>query len=322
VRPLLRIPKQLNPVSVALYLQGLAYRASAEGGESRRAEASRCIALLGELASPGWRHPCWGYPFDWETRYGSIPATTPTIVATGIVTNALAVADDVLDLADARELILGAAGFVLEDLNRLEGPDGTFCWSYSPNDRQAVLNATLKGSRLLAQAHARGASSDLLEPAALSARFVVSHQRESGAWPYSVGDARAWADSFHTGYILECLLEYRRLSGDVTVAETLDRGWRYYRQHFFLDDMTPKYYDDRVGPVDATACAQAVITLSAFRDVVGAERAAARSISLLGRADGSVSYQRRGRLTVRIPYLRWSTAWMYCALARVSATRP
>jgi hypothetical protein len=320
VRPLLRVPKQLNPVSVALYLQGLAHRAQAEDSQVRSAEAARCVALLGELASPGWTHPCWGYPFDWETRYGPIRANTPTIVATGIVTNALAVADNVFDFARARELIVGAASFVLRDLNRVDGPDGSFCWSYSPHDRQAVLNATLKGSRLLAQASARGASTEVLEPAARSARFVMSHQQNSGAWPYSIGDARTWADNFHTGYVLECLREYRRLSGDSDVDEPVDRGWRYYRQSFFTHDMTPKYYDDRHGPVDATACAQAVITLCAFDDLEGAERAAARSVALLSCDDGSFSYRRRGRVAVRIPYLRWSTAWMYCALARVSAS--
>ena len=109
VRPILRIPKQLDPVSVALYLQGIAHRAQAERSQARSAEAARCVALLADLSSSGWRHPCWGYPFDWETRYGPIPANTPTIVATGIMTNALAVADDVFDLARARDLIVGAA---------------------------------------------------------------------------------------------------------------------------------------------------------------------------------------------------------------------
>src|SRR4051812_35805637 len=51
VRPLLGVPKQLNSVSVALYLQGLAHRAQAENSPERSAEAARCVALLAELAS-------------------------------------------------------------------------------------------------------------------------------------------------------------------------------------------------------------------------------------------------------------------------------
>jgi hypothetical protein len=320
VRPVLRIPKQLNPVTVALFLQALAHRAQAEGAANRprRAEAVELVGELGRLVSPGWSGACWGYPFDWEARYASLPAGTPTIVATGMVTNALAVADDVFDLPAARALIVSAADFVLHDLHQTLGDGGSLCWSYSPRDRQVVLNATLKGSRLLAQAHARGADAAVLEPAARSAAFVVDHQDASGAWPYAIGDARKWADNFHTGYVLECLREYQRLSADESVVDALDRGWRYYRERFFTTDLTPKYYDDEPLPVDATACAQAIITLCAFGDAAAGRAAADRSLELLAAPDGSFAYQRRRRFTVRIPYLRWSTAWMYCALARLS----
>lgn len=46
VRPVLRIPKQLNPVTVALCLQGLARRAKADsaGPSSRRPEAIELVA--------------------------------------------------------------------------------------------------------------------------------------------------------------------------------------------------------------------------------------------------------------------------------------
>lgn len=320
LRPMLRVPKQLNSVTVALFLQGLAHRAVAEGdAHSRRAEAAKHVALIAGLSSPGWSGACWGYPFDWEARYASIPAHTPTIVATGMVTNALAVADDVFGLPEARGLILSAADFVLNDLHRIEGPGRSFCWSYSPLDRQVVLNATLKGSRLLAQAHARGARQDTIAVAAGSARFVIEHQHVSGAWPYAIGDTRNWADHFHTGYVLECLSAYRELTADNSVTESLHRGWDYYRKQFFTDDMTPKYLDDRLLPVDATACAQAIITLCSFGDVNGARAAASQAVAKLAHPSGAFAYQRRGRYTVRIPYLRWSTAWMYCALARLSA---
>lgn len=320
VRPVLRVPKQLNPVTVALFLQGLAYRARAEGasGPDRRAEAAGLVACLERLISPGWSGACWGYPFDWEARYASLPAGTPTIVATGMVANALAVADDVFDLPEARRLILSASAFVLTDLHRTPGPGRSFCWSYSPLDRQVVLNATLKGSRLLAQAHARGADPAVLEPAACAAEFVLGRQDACGAWPYAVGDTRAWADNFHTGYVLECLREYRGLTGDEQVEYALDRGWSYYREHFFAADLTPKYLDDRLLPTDATACAQAILTLCAFGDAAAAAAVAERAVAALARSDGAFDYQRRRGHTVRIPYLRWSTAWMYCALARLS----
>ena len=224
-------------------------------------------------------------------------------------------------MEQAGELLLSAAEFVIRDLNRIEGGDGSFCWTYAPTSGQAVLNATLKGSRLLAQAHVLGGRDELLEAAARSVRFVVGHQLPSGSWPYSLRDPRA--DNFHTGYVLECLSAYRRHSGDSSADDALDRGWAYYWRSFFTEDLTPKYYDNHSEPLDATACAQAIITLCEFGDIHAASRVAEHSLRRLRLPDGSFAYQRRSDRTIRTPFLRWSTAWMYCALSRLErAARP
>jgi hypothetical protein len=319
LRPLLRITKQVNPVSLGLYVQGQALRAASDPASigMRRRQAVAAVRRLAELTSSGYSGSCWGYPFDWETRYGSIPANTPTVVATGMITNGLWHAYRHLEIQEAGDLLLSAARFVVEDLPRVAGKDGTFCWTYSPHSRQAVLNATLKGSRLLAQAHDLRRASELLGLASCSVRFVTERQLPSGAWAYSLSDARA--DNFHTGYVLECLRQYRHLSGDRSVEPGIFRGWAYYRGNFFTKDLIPKYYDSCIGPMDATACAQAIITLAEFGDVESAARVAQRSLDILGLPDGSFAYQRRGRRTIRTPFLRWSTAWMYCALSRLAA---
>lgn len=318
LRPLLRIPKQLNPVSIGLYLQGQAVRGQTDrtDRERRLDKARSAISRLAATVTPGYSGSCWGYPFDWETRYGSVPAGTPTVVATGMIANGLWKAHAGRRLDQAGELLLSAAEFVLNDLPRIEGGDGSFCWTYGPGSRQAVLNATLKGSRLLSQAYAIGGREELLDAAARSVRFVVARQLPSGAWPYSVSDART--DNFHTGYVLECLRAYRRHSGDRSADDAIDRGWAYYRTNFFADDLTPKYYDNRAEPLDATACAQAIITLCEFGDVAAASRVAEHALRRLGLSDGSFAYQQRRGRTVRIPFLRWSTAWMYCAMSRLA----
>ncbi len=317
LRPVLRIAKQINPVSIGLYVQGQAQRAASHPASTgaRRERAKVAVQRLAALVAPGYSGSCWGYPFDWETRYGSVPAGMPTVVATGMVANGLWKAHTLLGLEEAGELVLSAADFVLHDLNRIDGGENSFCWSYSPTSRHAVVNATLKGSRLLAQAHALGGPDELLQAAARSVRFALAHQLPSGAWPYSLADPRA--DNFHSGYVLECLSAYQRHHGDRSVDDALDRGWAYYRSRFFTEDLKPKYYDNRVEPLDATACAQAIITLCEFGDIEAASRVAQHALWLLRLPDGSFAYQRRGERTVRTPFLRWSTAWMYSALSRL-----
>ncbi len=316
LRPLLRVQRQLNPVSLGLYVHGQSQRALSDPAsiDARRVKAASAVRRLADLVPAGYAGSCWGYPFDWETRRGSVPAGTPTVVATGVIANGLWMAHTCLGIREAGELLVSAADFVTHDLDRSNGPRGSFCWSYSPRGGHGVINATLKGSRLLAQAYDLSGSAELLDEAARSVQFAIAHQRPSGKWPYSTRDPRA--DNFHTGYVLECLRTYGRLSGDPWAGPAVDRGWAYYRARFFTDDLSPKYFDERAGPLDATACAQAIITLSEFGDVDAAASVADRSLRLLGRPDGSFAYQRRGERVIRTPFLRWSTAWMYSGLSR------
>lgn len=330
LRPLLRTPKGLNPVTLGLYVQGLADLASAGLVETDEAasEAEGRVRQLSGSRTPGWSGSCWGYPFPWEGRRGAhrTPEGFPTVVATGMILNGLHRAWRELGLESARELVADGAGFVLEDLNRVAGDDRALCWSYSPADHQAVLNATMKATRLLAQAEDAGAGigPDGLAKAAASARFVARHQQDDGGWPYAVeGDPRSWRDHFHTAYILECFRTWRELTGNREFDDTIERGWKHYRRDFF-DGPIPKYWDNETKPLDPTAAAQALIALSQFGDAAFAEEVVAAVLPLLGNPDGSFRYRGRGERgrAGGIHYMRWSTAWMFAGLARVASTTP
>jgi hypothetical protein len=319
VRPLLRIPKGYNPVTLAFVLEGSAYRAQVDTdrAEPHRARALQCVMELARLRSPGYSGDCWGYPFDWEARYGRLPAATPTIVATGIVTNALFVAYRLLQLENAFEMCTSAARFVLEDLART-AEDSTFCWGYFPSDTQRVLNATMKGARLCAQIYSVSQDDAYLEPARQTAAYVARHQREDGSWPYAVGDPRQWADNFHTAYVLDAFDSYERCTGDGRFRTVRERGWRYYRRSFFLDEGIPRYHPEKAFPIDATACAQSLLTLCRFGDVETASRVADWTIRNMQCDDGHFAYQLRRRRLVHIPYMRWSSAYMYAGLSRLA----
>ncbi len=115
--------------------------------------------------------------------------------------------------------------------------------------------------------------------------------------------------------MLECLLDYRRLTGEHDFDAVARRGWRNYREQFFAEGVIPKYYDTRLHPIDATACAQSVITLSKFGDVATAVRVALWTIDRLQQDDGSFAYQVHRRYVNRITYVRWSVAWMLLGLS-------
>jgi hypothetical protein len=316
LRPLLRIEKGLNPVTLGLVLEGYA----ALGEERLHGEARSLVERLRALASPGYSGACWGYDFPWQSRNTLIPAYTPTVVATAFVTNGLFAAYERFGIDEAFELCASASAFVLRDLNRTPGPDESFCWSYSPLDTQAVLNATAKASRLCAQVWSVTGDQELAEAARSSVRFVALHQRADGAWPYAVADSRTWVDNFHTGYVLDALDEWRRRTAVRDVDGSIERGWHYYRANLFEADGVPRYYDNRRYPIDATACGQALLTLNRFDDGETARRLAQWIVSRFQRPDGAFRYRayRFGRNS--IPYMRWSTAWIFDGLARVLST--
>jgi hypothetical protein len=321
LRPLLRIPKGYNPVTVALVLEASAYRALAEPEHEHihRRRVSECIAELDRLRTGGFSGACWGYDFPWEARYGRLPAGTPTIVATGLVTNALFLAHTLFGEKDAFPLCESAVRFVLEDLPRLPGDDGTFCWGYFPGDDQRVLNATMKGARLCAQVYSVTKDESCLDAAAQTAEYVARRQRTDGSWPYAVGDRRKWVDNFHTAYVLDAFDAYERCTGDDRFTAVKERGWVSYRSSFFEDDRIPKYYANQLYPVDATACAQSLLTLCRFDDVRTASAVAAWAIHRMQCPGGHFAYQVRRRRTVRVPYMRWSSAYMYAGLSRLQA---
>jgi hypothetical protein len=315
---LLGIRKGYNPVTLALCLQAFASLARANPGrrEEYRAAMQPLLAEIVRLRSPGFADACWGYDFDWEARYARIPAFMPTVVATGFVTNAIFRAREFLDPGEVHGLLTSAVRFLRHDLNRIEGQDGEFCYSYSPSDRNVVLNATMKGARLLAQTWTLTGDGSMAEEARKTVRYVMRHQRPDGAWVYQLERATtAWVDNFHTGYVLDCLDEYMRLTGDTGPAPELERGVRYYLDRFFEAGEIPKYYDVRRDPVDATAAGQSLLTLVRFRELGRARAVALWMIAHMQDPRGFFYYQRRRGFTVRIPYMRWSNAWMLAGLA-------
>jgi hypothetical protein len=235
-----------------------------------------------------------------------------------MITNGLFSAYTLLGIEEAFHLCSSAADFVLRDLDRTVAPDGSFCWSYFPGDRKQVINATLKGARLCAQVHSVAPNEELRESARLTAKFAAQHQRADGAFPYAVEDPRSWVDNFHTGYVLVCLREYALRTGDYEFEAATQKGWNYYRDHFFESGRVPRYFDTSTYPIDITACAQSILTLSAFRAGVLRDAVCSWVVDNMQKPDGSFIYQIRKTHTNRISYMRWGTAWMLLALSRVA----
>ena len=317
IRPLLLVPKGYNPVTLGLSIQAYSYSILSEpkNGELYFQKITGLVNDLKGLAATGYSGACWGYDFDWQARNATIPAYQPSVVATGIITNALFVAYQITGHKESARLIGSAAKFVINDLQRTHHGEDAFCFSYSPFDSQQVFNASMKGARLLAQSYSISQNPEHKNLATKAVQFVMSHQKENGAWVYSLAREGGWIDNYHTGYILDCLHEYQKLTGNHQWSTQIKLGYSFYREHFISKEGEPKFYHNKIYPVDCTAAAQTILTTLKFDDVEIAEKTAKWMIKNMQKENGSFVFRKFNYYTVRTSYMRWSDAWMFAGLA-------
>jgi hypothetical protein len=331
LRPLGSVPPQKNSKGIALFVLASLSRyrrlKTAEAGK----EARELLDELLRMQIPGYSGAAWGYNFDWQSRNFFAPRGTPMIVPTAFAVRALLEAykafRDNQYLATARS----SCEFILKDLRRTvesEVKDGEVCFSYSPLDDTKVFNASLFAAETLAgvgalanESEFHGVAKDL---AIRSASYVVHRQNEDGSWAYGAGPGQQWIDNFHTAYVLLSLMKIMKSlsGGEIDLKPALERGYRFWRERFFLADGWPKYYHDTLYPADAHAAATAIITLVELQELDPqalplAETIAAWTIRNLRDSRGFFYYQRRRFYKVRTPFMRWTQAWMLYALARL-----
>ncbi len=321
LRPLLGIRKGHNPKAIGLFLWGYTklYALTQERRYLERVDY--LLGMLEQVRSKGYSGHCWGYNFDWQSWTFLRPKGTPTIVNTSFIGHALLDCYERTGRQKALDLALPIKDFILCDLHRTR-LDGTFCFSYTPVDTEAVHNANLLGASILARL-TRYCDDERLSLAALASMgYSMRHQRDDGSWCYAETDLQSWIDSFHTGFNLQALRYILEAGLGAQYQAAYRRGVQYYATHFFLPDGTPKYYHDRTYPIDIHAPAQAICFFSRegeeYRDLT--DTIAVWMLTNLYSGRGFF-YFRKGRLfSNRIPYMRWSQAWAFHALTERLST--
>lgn len=319
IRPLLGVQKGLNPKGLGLFLSGYCILNRLSNSHDISDIQVQLGAKLISNVSKGYSGACWGYNFDWQSKAFFQPESTPTVVATSFIGNAFLdfyeSSGDKTHLGIARS----ACDFILNDLYRTEDEKGNFAFSYSPLDKSVVYNATLLGSRLLARVYSFTGEENLIREAQKSVAYCCDRQSSDGSWRYGSANIHKWIDSFHTGFNLESIHDYERYSGDTSYHENLEKGFEFYLASFFTDTGLPKYYNESTYPIDLHSTAQLVSTLSKsgrFAENRGlVDKVVSWAIDNMQSEEGYFFYQKKRFITIRIPYMRWTQAWMFYALS-------
>ncbi|MGH9929789.1 MAG: hypothetical protein ACREA9_11265 [Pyrinomonadaceae bacterium] len=324
LRPLALVPRQKNAKGLALFaLAALAKFRLAKTIEAET-DARELLDDLWQARIQGYSGAAWGYHFSWQSRNFFAPQGTPTIVPTAFAARASIAAYQAF--ADDRflQMARSSCDFILNDLKRTVAGGDEACFSYSPSDNTRIFNASLLAAETLASVGALTGTAEFGDLAMNAARYVLRRQRTDGSWAYGAEPKQQWVDNFHTAYVLLSLARIGKsvVESGVEIKPALQRGYKFWRERFFLADGWPKYYHDRLYPADAHAAATAIITLLELRDLDSGARPLAETIATwtirnLRDADGFFYYQRRRFYTVHTPYMRWTQGWMLYALARL-----
>jgi hypothetical protein len=318
LRPLLLVPKTPNPKGIALFLSSLT-KLSKIGLVDGYKEIEVLADILLALRSPGKSYSCWGYNFDWQTRGKLIPKGSPNIICSTSAANALLDAYEQSRESLWLDIAVSAAGFILDVLFRRENGSQAF-FNYTPLERTKVHNANLLGAALLCRISLVTGREMFLKPALDAARYSVGKQHDDGSWDYGESPSQRWIDNFHTGFNLVALRRLKQYAGTIEFDAAIRRGLEFYRDHFLREDGAPRYFHNATYPIDIHSVAQSVITLVEFRDFAGENMPLAHSVLHWGlknmwNSRGFFNFRKLPHYTVRIPFMRWSQAWMLMALS-------
>jgi hypothetical protein len=329
LRRLFLIPKEFNAKGLGLFLSAYCDLYNLPENEQikigiSKVEVKNKIVLLAnkllEMKSKNYSGACWGYNFDWQARRLFLfPKNTPTVVATSFVASALMNAYEVTRNIQYLDVALSSANFIINDLGRTQKKEG-FLFSYSPLEgNNTVYNASLLGSKLLSLCYKYTNNKEYISLARESVLACCNEQKPDGSWLYGELSVQNWVDSFHTGYNLDAIKVYQECSDDMSFNENIELGFKYYVKNFFEKDGCPKYYNNRKYPIDIHCPAQLIMSLDSLNKFDENKQLASRviewSVNNMQDKEGFFYYQKRKGLSSKIPYMRWSQAFMFKAMS-------
>src|SRR4051794_18490894 len=233
IRRLYRRERSLIPKALAAF-GAASLRLRRLAGDERFAGLAR-DALTQLDADRRAGDAAWGYPWSVQTRWSFYAGGSPNVVVTTFAARALAEGADALGELRFRERAARAALWTLDELYLPE--HGYF--AYHPGSDTLIHNASLLGARVVHELVAEPRAAEgaaggperarAAEAVARAVERTLAAQRPDGSWPY--GEGMAFTDSFHTGFVLDCLCTLRGV--DPAIDHALARGAAYYAERFF-----------------------------------------------------------------------------------------
>jgi len=326
VRPLLRVRKSRNPKGIALFARAYfsLYQKTNEIEYLEKGES--LIRWLLDNPSPGCNKLCWGYNFVWQNTIFLQDKFEPNAVVSVFVGESLIHAYRVTQKKEYLNAACSVADFIVEDLPVLYDSKDELAIAYVLRKVDAIVlnNQVLAGAFLLKVWKHTGVGK-LLGIAQRQINYTVKRRTGYNAWYYTYprGKSPITHDNYHTGGILDGILEYYEETGDDRYMEVYWKGMDYYKRNLFEQNGAPRWMNNKKYPFDIHGAAQGILSFkkAAMHDpgyLSQAELISGWAIKTLFRKRTRDFSYRKGRyFKWNYSLMRWCNAWMARALAEL-----
>jgi hypothetical protein len=312
------------PIADAHYAMGFAFLYEATGESAYLQRAIQFLRRLEETRCPDFSEYCWGYPFDWVTRNGTMKRQTPLITTTPYAYEAFLQVYQLDKEDEWKNILASIARHAIADIKDFKTSETASSCSYNPFDSGGVINAAAYRSFMLTSASKFFDQAEYGKIAERNLNFVLEAQNPDGSWYYAVDGVRNFVDHFHTCFVMKALAKIHALTGHAACLEALSRGVSYYLQNLFDQDGLPRPFSKAprltVYKRELYDCAECINLCLLLRDRFPEldktlETVVAGILQDWIKPDGSFRSRRLHLGWDNVPMHRWAQAQMFRSLA-------
>ncbi|MCP4105558.1 MAG: hypothetical protein GY749_08485 [Desulfobacteraceae bacterium] len=324
IRAFLNVRKSRNPKGIALFARAYFFLFQATNEAEYLKKGEELVQWLIDNSSQGRAHLCWGYNFIWQNTIFLQDEFEPNAIVSVFVGESLIHAYRLTKKNKYLEAACSAAEFIAKDLPVLHDSKDERAIAYVLRKVDAIVlnNQVLTGAFLIKVWKHTG-ETWLKDIVRRQINYTVNRRTGYYAWYYTHPKDKSPIshDNYHTGGILDALLEYYEETGDEQYMEVYYKGLEFYQKHLFEPDGAPRWMSDKKYPFDIHGSAQGIITFTKaakhFPQFINqAELIADWAISNLYQKNTNDFAYRQGRLLKwNYSLMRWCNAWMAKALA-------
>jgi len=325
LRPLFKVKQSKNPKGIALFARAYFFLFQDTNNTLYLNKGIALIEWLLKNPSPNQKKLCFGYNFIWQNTIFLQDLYEPNAVVSTFVGEALIHAYQVTQNQKYLNAAISIACFISEDLPVLYENNNERAIAYVLRKVDAIVlnNQVLTGAFLAKVSQITG-SQKLHSIAKKQINYTVNKKTNYHAWYYTYPSRKSHIthDNYHTGGILDGILEYFEATGDDQFMDSYWKGLVYYHHYLFEPCGAPRWMNNQKFPFDIHGAAQGIITFkkaSLYQSdyLYHAEKIVCWTIKNLYRKKTNDFAYRIGRF-VKWNYslMRWCNAWISCALAQ------